>query len=138
MAGQPEQPNHFFLTGRGTFLTYDTSGIDGRPHLTYTVGPDSYSFSGDEIRVQPTDIGDAVTVTLPTPPPYRVDLRTLTLTVLVPRIDLYEGLGDQSACQTFGVLTIARPPSGEPRPVKGQLQTYEYLPFHGTAKLVRF
>ena len=82
----PAQPNHFDLQDMAghTHIIYSTSGVDGRPHLDYTDPRLHRSYAGKEIRVLPSEIGALVSVDLEQVP----DLHTITLTLLVPTINL--------------------------------------------------
>jgi hypothetical protein len=73
-----------------------------------------------------------ITVTLEVIP----DLHTLTLTLLVPQINLDEG--NESSFSTQAILTTHRTSIGGPNLVKGPLQTYEVVALEGTARLVAF
>jgi hypothetical protein len=126
---QINEPNLYELSCDGAKLTYSTSGIDGRPHLSYDAGDRCRAFSGDEIRVAETEIGRLVSVTLETIP----DLHVVTLTVLLPQINLE---GSASRLRTEVITTTHRTSIGGPRLVKGQVLTYATATLEGVARSV--
>lgn len=62
MIEQQSRPNLYELRGSQLHVTFSTSGIDGKPHLTYQDAHISASFNGDDIRVLSTEIGTLVSV----------------------------------------------------------------------------
>ena len=131
MALSPNEPNLFELTGATTQITYSTSSFAGQPQLTYRHLEDSGTFTGEEIRVLESEIGRQVTVTLEVIP----DLHTVTLTLLVPAINLD---GREARFRTRAILTTQRTSIAGPRLVKGALQTYRVLALRGVARIVDF
>jgi hypothetical protein len=127
------QPNLFDLhdAANHTQITYSTSGMDGRPHLNYTDPRLHHSFSGKEIRVVPSEIGTQVSVTLEQVP----DLHTITLTLLVPAINMRTA---HATLSTNAIFTTQHTSIGGPALVKGVLQTYQVLTLQGTARVVVF
>lgn len=125
------QPNLFELTGEYTQITYSTTSITGQPQFNYQDQQRDVNVTGDDIRSVDTEIGTLVTVTLEVIP----DLHTLTLTLLVPQINLNEG---ESPLSTLAILTTHLTSIGGPSLVEGQLQTYEVVALEGTARLVQF
>src|SRR5205085_5943459 len=97
MAQQFNTPNQFALTGGNVQISYSTSGFDGKPHLTYREGEHELSFSGDEIRIQETEIGTLVTVTLQ----IQVDVGGTKLSFLIPN---YRHVGE--AAQPIETVAI--------------------------------
>jgi hypothetical protein len=133
---QYKEPNLFVLQGVGPKYkdvqsSYSTSSIAGQPILRYKDSKGSYSFKGDQIHTQKTEIGTMVMVTLETVP----DLRVVTLTLLVPAINL-----DDSAREfkTIAIRTTSKTTIGGPRLVKGAVQSYEVIDLKGTANSVVF
>jgi hypothetical protein len=131
MDNEPNQPNHFELAGGYTQITYDTTSITGQALFHYQDQERDLNFTGDDISSQDTDIGTLVTVTLEVIP----DLHTLTLTLLVPQINLPDG--NESPFSTLAILTTHHTSIGGPRLVEGPLQTYEVVTLQGTASLVQ-
>lgn len=126
------QPNLFELAGEYTQITYSTTSITGQPQFHYQDQQRDVNVAGEDIRSQDTEIGTQITVTLEVIP----DLHTLTVTLLVPRINL--GGGTESPLSTLAILTTHRTSIGGPDLVEGQLKTYEAVALEGTARLVQF
>jgi hypothetical protein len=126
------QPNLFQLAGEYTQITYSTTSITGQPQFHYQDQQRDVNVTGDDIRLQETEIGTLVTVTLEEIP----DLHTLTVSLLVPEINLNEG--NESPLSTLAILTTHRTSIGGPGLVEGQLKTYEVVALEGTASLVDF
>lgn len=133
MAESPRTPNLYQLRCGTASATYSTSGIDGRPHLSYDDGEDSWSFSGDEIRCETVEIGKLVTVTLETVP----DLGSRSLTLLLPAIHLPED-GEEVLFRAPVVRTLERTSIGGPALVVGAVERYRVEIFHGAASQVVF
>jgi hypothetical protein len=126
------QPNFFQLAGGYTQITYSTTSITGQPQFHYQDQQRDINVTGGDIRSLETEIGTLVTVTLEVIP----DLHTLTVSLLVPQINLTEG--NESPLSTPAILTSHRTSIGGPGLVEGQLQTYEVVALEGTASLVAF
>jgi hypothetical protein len=126
------QPNLFELAGEYTQITYSKTSFTGQPQFHYQDRQHDVNVAGDDIRPLETEIGTQVTVTLEVIP----DLHILTVTLLVPQINLDEG--NESPLSTLAILTTHRTSIGGPGLVEGQLQTYEAVELEGTARLVAF
>ncbi|HEX2181706.1 MAG TPA: hypothetical protein VHH10_05435 [Rubrobacteraceae bacterium] len=126
------QPNLFELAGEYTQITYSTTSLTGQPQFSYRDQQRDVNVTGDDIRSQDTELGALVTVTLEVNP----DRHTLTVTLLVPQINLRGGT--ESRLSTLAVLTTHRTSIGGPGLVEGPLQTYEAVALEGTARLVQF
>jgi hypothetical protein len=128
-----DQPNLFELAGEYTRITYSTTSITGQPQFHYQDNQRDLTFTGDDIRLLDTDeIGMLVSVTLEVIP----DLHTLTLSVLIPQINLKGET--ESLLSTLAILTTHLTSIGGPGLVEGPLQTYEVVALEGTARLVDF
>jgi hypothetical protein len=128
-----DQPNLFELAGEYTRITYSTTSITGQPQFHYQDNQRDLTFTGDDIRLLDTDeIGMLVSVTLEVIP----DLHTLTLSVLIPQINLKGET--ESPLSTLAILTTHLTSIGGPGLVEGPLQTYEVVALEGTARLVDF
>jgi hypothetical protein len=128
-----DQPNLFELAGEYTRITYSTTSITGQPQFHYQDNQRDLTFTGDDIRLLDTDeIGMLVSVTLEVIP----DLHTLTLSVLIPQINLKGET--ESPLSTLAILTTHLISIGGPGLVEGPLQTYEVVALEGTARLVDF
>lgn len=128
---QCNEPNLFVLHGveqkyRDVNISYSKTSLIGQPILTYEDSNSTRSFMGDAIRTQETEIGTMVTVTLEAVP----DLRVVTLTLLVPEINLD---GSAREFETIAILTTTKTTIGGPGLVKGALQSYEVIDLNGTA-----
>ncbi len=125
------EPNQFTFSGDNLKVVYTTHGIQGIPLLSVTTKKGTTNFSGNQIGVLDTPFGKLVTVTTEFVP----DLKDVTLSVAVPRINLPPGTVKQTF-RTFGVFTTTRTSIGGPGLVQGVVQTYKEVALRGTAKLV--
>lgn len=132
METQNNEPNLFLLTGKDTQITYSASSFTGQPQLHYQDHQRNLSFTGDQIRSLDTEIGSLITVNLEDIP----DFRTITLTLLLPTINL--GELREISFATQAILTTHHTSIGGPQLLKGALQTYRVMQLHGTAKVVEF
>ena len=124
-------PNLFQLSGDQLHVTYSTTGIDGKPHLTYQDTHQSKSFRGDEIRTVECDLGTLVSVTLR----LTVDVGSTTLSVLIPRMRI--AAGSTAAIHTECITTVHSTPFA-PQAIQGQADTYTVTSLRGTAQAVAF
>jgi hypothetical protein len=132
------QPNHFQLSGsyhHGSHLnvSYTThSGPStpqfpqGPPRFTYQDASQSLSFSGKDVEVVETQLGQVVTVRIH----LTVDQGSTTFSVLIPRVNLVPG--QPTPIHTEGITTIHRL-SLAPGLDRGQLDHYSVTPLHGSA-----
>lgn len=128
---EPLQPNMFDLKGHDVRVHYSTSSIAGVPLLSFESKDLQRSFRGDEIRVQETELGHLVSVTLELVP----DLHAITFSVLIPSINLE---GRECEIQTEGIRALHRTSIAGPRLVKGQVSSYESVTLRGKAQSVVF
>lgn len=77
-------PDLYELRGEGIRVNYSTTGIDGMPHLNYQKGKTEKSFSGDDIRIENSELGTLVSVNIET----AVDGGGTAFTLIVPRVNL--------------------------------------------------
>src|SRR5207249_5013086 len=120
------QPNLFQLSGSGIHVSFSTSGIDGKPHFSYQDAHQTLSFTGDQIRQVPCDLGTLVSVTIR----LSVDQGSTTFSLIVPHVNLP---GEQTVpIRTEGITTVHRF-SLVPAFNMGQLETYTVRGLHGTA-----
>jgi hypothetical protein len=110
VAVQSAGPTLFELTYEDTKIVYSPGALDGSPSLHYAGPMGRYSFEGDEIQTYNSARGLEVSVTLD-----RVShLRTITLTVFLPDIDI-EDTTDELSFRTVGIhSTRRRAKTGEP------------------------
>jgi hypothetical protein len=125
-------PNLFQLSGSHIHITYTTTGIDGKPTLTYQDPHQGKSFRGDEIRTVECDLGSLVSVTLRT----TIDSGTTSLSVFIPRMRINQG--EHAAVRTECVITVHRFTLLPPQLMHGQLDTYGVVALQGTAQAVVF
>ncbi len=129
-----QHPNHFELQGNHTSITYSATSQTGEAQLIYKDRVRSRNFSGQDIHSLDTEIGTLITVVLDAVP----DAETLTLTLLLPNINLSGG-NNSSKVQTEAILTTHKDNIGGPNfLVLGQVETYKTLRLQGTASLVNF
>jgi len=126
-------PNQYQLSGKGLKISYNTSSFDGKPRLTYQKGKKQQNFAGDQIRVEKTEIGSLLTVTIA----MTVDRGFTTFSVLIPEIHLAK-IGAKQAFKTTGIQTEHKTSIGGPGLVKGVLETYKVIPLSGSATNVFF
>jgi hypothetical protein len=125
-------PNSFQLQGGGISVSYSTTGIDGKPHLSYQDAFISSSFSGDQINTVKTSIGSLVTVVIR----LTVDSGSTSFTVLIPVVNL-PAPDLPIPIETVGITTVHRF-SIVPRFNQGQIELYSVTPLVGTAIHVEF
>jgi hypothetical protein len=127
-----KEPDLYELSCDGVVLTYSTSSITGSARFSFREGQREVNASGTEIRTNSTELGTEVTVTLEVVP----DLRTVTITLLVPDINL--GKQFEIDFETVAIETTQHTGIGGPGLVAGPLRTYRVIALHGTAKSVEF
>lgn len=126
------KPNLYQLQGGSIHVTYSTTGFDGKPHFNYQDAHGSHNFSGDQINVAPTPIGEIVTVTIR----FTVDAGSTSFSVLIPTVNL-TGPGHPVPIHTEGITTVHRF-SIVPAFNQGQTELYHFTPLSGTANQVAF
>lgn len=122
------QPNLFELQCYNTEINYSTTGIVGVPELIYTNFEQTLYFTGDDLQLEETQLGQMVTVSLSQ---NRASEILETLTLLVPRVNLPA----QSLEKTIQTIAIF---SQIAKSTKAQIQTYMTLCLSGQAKKVAF
>ena len=121
----------FAVAGGGLHVSYSTSGIDGKPHLSYQDPMRALSFTGDQIRRVEGDLGAIVSVTIVTTP----DAGSTSFSLLVPHVNV-SPFGSVSI-STEGITTH-HTFSIVPALDRGQRDFYHVTPMHGTASNVAF
>lgn len=124
-------PNLYQLSGQHLHVTYTTTGLDGRPTLTYQDAHQGKSFKGDEIRAVECDLGTLVSVTLR----LAVDTGSTSFSLLVPHMKIAPGTS--APVHTDAVTTMHRL-SVATLLTHGQLDTYSTMALQGTAQAVEF
>ncbi|MDH4275607.1 MAG: hypothetical protein OEW08_11250 [Gammaproteobacteria bacterium] len=127
----PITPNLYELHGRGVQVTYSTTSLTGEPQLTYTTRAQTTTYHGKEVREERTELGLLVTVTTA----FQVDVNFVTLSVLIPDINLQTG---PERFSTVALITTHNTPFTLPSNIKGPVQTYQTLAMRGTASFVYF
>lgn len=130
VAVQSVGPTLFELTHEDTKIVYSPGALDGSPELHY-VGPmGKYTFTGDEIQTHNSARGLEISVTLD-----RVSqLRTITLTVFLPDLDL-EDMTDEMSFRTVGIHSTRRRAASSRL---GAALTSEPLEFEGLARNIEY
>jgi hypothetical protein len=127
-----KEPNDYELGCDGVELTYSTTSSDGTARFSFRDTERKLNFSGEQIRIRATELGTEVTVTLEV----IADLQTVTLTLLVPAINL--GAETEVQVTTATIETTNHTTIGGPKLITGPLQTYRVIELRGTAKSVQF
>lgn len=126
-----QKPNQYSLSNKQIKVEYSTSGIQGQPSLSYRERGQTSNFNGDQIRVQSTELGDLVSVTLKT----TVDVGFSAFSLLIPAIEV-SGPGGQEAFETVGIQADHKTPLVQPP--TGARTTYKTEKLKGTARIVEF
>ncbi len=124
-------PNLYQLSSKHLQVTYTTTGLDGRPTLTYQDAHQGKSFKGDEIRAVECDLGTLVSVTLL----ITVDRGSTSFSLVIPRMQIPKGTS--APVHTDGVTTVHRLAVATLL-TQGQLDTYSTMALQGTAQAVDF
>ena len=125
MTQQDNQLNLAFqLSGEGVLINYVTNGQDGKPHFKYKDAEYDRSYVGDEIRIQQSDLGSLVSVTLDIKP----DVGSDTVTLIVPRVRVAE------LSESVETLAIKCHNSMTMLPQPGASQTYQCILLTGSVR----
>ncbi len=124
--------NLYELHAKGLHITYSTSGLDGKPHLSYQNRKKTLNFTGDEIRTVGTEIGTLVSVSIVK----TVDTGSTSFSLLLPAVNLDE-ITLQAPIKIQGIVTEHKF-SMIPTFNKGQRDNYKFVPLDGKAKFVNF
>ncbi|HUR84706.1 MAG TPA: hypothetical protein VMY78_05120 [Solirubrobacteraceae bacterium] len=127
MAVQTQGPNLFELSYEDTKIVYAIDAASGAPRLEYTGPMGRHSFEGDAITTESSARGREVSVTLDGVS----HLRTITLTVFVPDVELSDA--SELSFRTVGIHATRR---RSIRDAPGAELTTEPLEFDGLAKLI--
>jgi hypothetical protein len=123
------QANLFELSGDSIHVTYSATSILGGPIFSYRDNQFSNSFRGEEIRIQDSELGQLITVTLETIP----DLRTVTFSLVLPIVTVMP----QSAGISIEVpgLTVTNPTTIA-GPLLGPQKLYSLVRLKGTVQFI--
>jgi len=123
----------FVLIGDGIQITY--TQVTGLEHSSQTLsyqGPDgNRSFSGDQVSSEKSRLGTLLTVVLFPVSPETRDASTVTLSLLLPGIELMET--NKQPIMTVAIRMTT--PPGFPPPQPGTQQTYQVYNLEGTVTL---
>jgi hypothetical protein len=123
------QANTFELSGKSIHVSYSSTSFTGVPLFSYRDDRLSRSFSGEEIHVEDTDVGQLVTVTLEAV----ADGDRVTFSLVLPIVTLRKGsTGIRIKIPGLTVThpsTIAGPPPGPEK-------LYSIVNMKGTAQFV--
>jgi hypothetical protein len=123
------QANLFELNSSSIHVTFSSTSISGDPIFSYRDNQRSLSFRGEDIRLQDTEIGQLVTVTLEVIP----DLKTVTFSLILPVVTvMHQSSGIRikvPGITTTNPTTIAGPPLGPQ-------SLYSIVNLRGTAQFV--
>lgn len=123
------QANLFELRRGAIHVTYSSTSILGGPIFSYRDDRLSASFNGDDIRVQETEFGQAVTVTLENIP----DLRVVTFTLVLPEVTVMPQ-SSGTFLRVPGIVTTR--PTTIAGPLPGPQQLYSVVRLRGTAQFI--
>jgi hypothetical protein len=126
---QRVEPNLFELSNHEVHITYSSTSFTGQAQLNYHAQTGVLNFQGQDIRVETSELGTLVTVSI-----FKtVDTGYTSLTLLVPHVNL-AGSTQQNISTVaiitrhlFGVL-----------PHAGAQELYKVEHLHGVARLVEF
>ncbi|MBL8036331.1 MAG: hypothetical protein JSS38_04280 [Nitrospira sp.] len=121
--------NLFELSGGTIHVTYSTTSILGGPLFSYRDNHLSLSFSGAEIHIEETVLGQVVTVTLEAIP----DLRTVSFSLIVPAVTVMPQ-SSGTRIKVLGVRTTAPTTIAGSPPGPQLLYSAVYL--RGTAQCI--
>jgi hypothetical protein len=124
--------NHFELTDGQVTIVYDETSFTGQPQVRYREGPneEARTFQGNEVRIQNSELGSQVTVTLENVP----DSESISLTLIVPEVHLRDVANFRF--ETIAIETTVRQSFAGPRGVQGAVQSYSVLDLEGSALFV--
>jgi len=134
MQANLNQANTFELSGKSIHVSYASTSFAGVPTFSYRDDRLSRSFSGEEIRVADTELGQLITVTLEANP----DLKVVTFTLALPIVTVPQ-IGAPISIKVPGV-TVTNPTTiGGPKLLgPGPQKLYSIVNMKGTAQFLVF
>lgn len=125
------KPNQFLLDGYNLEVSYETTSFTGTPRFSVTRQGQTLNFTGEEIIIEQSQLGQMVTVDLSD------NLRAVgvveTLTLLVPSTSVL------ATTKTASIQTVAIFNRQSPREkISGQSQIYMSVHLSGTANQIDF
>jgi len=124
------EANVFQLSGDGLHISFSATSITGEALFTYQSASQHIEFRGSQIKIEPTAIGDLVSVVIF----HGVDRNFTTFSAAIPKT-LLGPSGGAVNVTTFGVTTLHRTSVVGP-PVLGQTELYTTHHLHGAAQFV--
>jgi hypothetical protein len=121
--------NRYDLNGRNVNVIYGEAGVDGKPYFNYSNAEMSLTFKGVEIRVQNTDLGKIVSVSIRR----TIDTGSTSFTILVPKVLMSKGAAT-TPIKTFGITTVHKF-SILQMLMRGQDDLYATVALSGTASI---
>ncbi|MBR8835884.1 MAG: hypothetical protein DSM106950_18155 [Stigonema ocellatum SAG 48.90 = DSM 106950] len=123
------EANSFELSGGEVQVSYSSTSFSGVPLLNYRDNNINLNFSGQQIRVLETELGQLITVTLEEVS----DESTVTFTLILPLVNLNTG-SETIRIKVPGIKTTTRTTIAGPGP--GAEKTYTTVNLRGTAKFI--
>lgn len=124
------QANTFELSGKSIHVSYSSTSFTGVPTFSYRDNRLSRSFSGEEIHLQDTEVGQLVTVTLEAV----ADGDRVTFSLALPTVTLRR---DAAIRIKVPGLTVTNP-STIAGPPPGPQKLYSIVNMKGTAQFFEF
>ncbi|MEQ1543431.1 hypothetical protein [Methyloglobulus sp.] len=122
--------NLYQCRGSGLYVNYATSDLVPSPVLMFTIGDKDFIGRGAEITDEVTVLGHLLTITRAAVP----DLRTDTLTLLLPDVNVSNSIGSYKSFDTRVFTTRTRTSFGGPQFVEGVIQNNTSRIVHCTGK----
>jgi hypothetical protein len=121
--------NLFELSSSSIHVTYSSTSILGGPLLSYRDSQLSLSFSGKDIRIQDTEVGQLISVTLESIP----DLKTVTFSLILPMVTVMQQ-SSGTRIKVVGLTTTE--PTTIAGPPPGPQKLYSAVTLRGTAQFI--
>jgi hypothetical protein len=123
------QANLFELSSSSIHVTYTSTSILGGPLLSYRDSQLSLSFRGKDIRIQDTEVGQLISVTLESIP----DLKTVTFSLILPTVTVMQQ-SSGTRIKVVGLTTTE--PTTIAGPPPGPQKLYSAVTLRGTAQFI--
>jgi hypothetical protein len=121
--------NLFELSSSSIHVTYSSTSILGGPLLSYRDSQLSLSFRGKDIRIQDTEVGQLISVTLESIP----DLKTVTFSLILPMVTVMQQ-SSGTRIKVVGLTTTE--PTTIAGPPPGPQKLYSAVTLRGTAQFI--
>jgi hypothetical protein len=126
---QPVEPNLFELSNQEIHVTYSSTSFTGQAQLSYHSPTGILTFQGQDIRIEQSELGILVSVTIVK----TIDTGSTSLTLLLPHVNLAGST--QQPIHTVAIIT--RHLFGV-LPRTGAQELYKVEHLSGMARLVEF